>query len=515
MSRDMNRIPEGRNSKNNCRKLVVFELNEVPYKVWDYFVSLKKYSNTARLLRLSAQYTVKTPDATHLHPKISWQTFHRGVPDSTHGIIEYNDVPEAVDEQYPQIWDILRKNGISVGIGASIGSYPIPATRENIDFYLPDPFALAPEAKPKKLELFQQFNLGAVHKSGRVVRRGTNKKQALQLLLNAPMLGISPRTMMDVVLQIVIERLNKRRIVRRRTIQAQLSFDVVFAQIRRTQPDFATLFSNHVASSMHRYWAATFPEDYVGGGNFAGRNSNLEQETTENRMPPEWINAYRDEIPFAMSRTDRMLGALMNFVDRHPEYCLLVMTTMGQRAARAVPVRSQVIVEDFSALMAALGFDSHEWQRLPGMEPVYGLKFVSDHRFNAFNEQLSRTTVCGQPVQINKIDAAGCRIFFSLKVRDVEQDEFVVRVGNAFKDPGECGLRIEPIQDMAPSTGWHTPFGSAIFYDPQRPLSAKGGRSIVDSTAFTAAILDHFGIKRPNYMPKPPAELTACMAGRH
>ena len=62
--------------------------------------------------------------------------------------------------------------------------------------------------------------------------------------------------------QIISERLNKDRLVRRRTSQVQLAFDFFFKELKSTNPDISFFFTNHVASSLHRYWPSIFPNDY-------------------------------------------------------------------------------------------------------------------------------------------------------------------------------------------------------------------------------------------------------------
>ena len=67
-----------------------------------------------------------------------------------------------------------------------------------------------------------------------------------------------------------------------------LAFDVFMKQLKSSKPQFATFFTNHVASSMHRYWAATYPGDY--------ENFNIEKE---------WVETYKNEINFTMDIFDR------------------------------------------------------------------------------------------------------------------------------------------------------------------------------------------------------------------
>ena len=72
------------------KKLIVLEINEVPYRVIDSFVADNPDSKWASVLKRSAKFIAATPDQIQLHPKLSWQTFHRAVPDVEHGFVEYN-----------------------------------------------------------------------------------------------------------------------------------------------------------------------------------------------------------------------------------------------------------------------------------------------------------------------------------------------------------------------------------------------------------------------------------------
>ena len=107
--------------------------------------------------------------------------------------------------------------------------------------------------------------------------------------------------MTDVLAQLLAERTEKWKTTRRRTYQSVISFDVFFQQLSRSKPDFVTFFTNHVASSMHRYWAASFPGDY---DNFKFSN--------------DWVDTYEDEVLWTMQKADEMLERLGRFVDQTP-----------------------------------------------------------------------------------------------------------------------------------------------------------------------------------------------------
>src|SRR5207245_8363529 len=87
-------------------------------------------------------------------------------------------------------------------------------------------------------------------------------KDALSFLLRSLPAGIRPATMAKTARQVASERIWRHRTARRRTIQSLLAFDLFLAQLQAKKPDAAFFFTNHVASSMHRYWPATFTGDY-------------------------------------------------------------------------------------------------------------------------------------------------------------------------------------------------------------------------------------------------------------
>jgi len=189
------------------KKVIVFEINEVPNKVIDTYVSENPSSNWAALTKQSARFIAATPDTIQLHPKLSWQTFHRGVPDVEHGFIEYNQTEAEGKGTFPPLWDLIRDAGKTIGCGASIGSYPMPEDQNNVAFYLTDPFAPTFETVPSYLSAFQRLNNLAVQRSGRNVRRGGfGLGEVASLLINLPRLGISPSTIMKTVKQLISER---------------------------------------------------------------------------------------------------------------------------------------------------------------------------------------------------------------------------------------------------------------------------------------------------------------------
>ena len=73
--------------------------------------------------------------------------------------------------------------------------------------------------------------------------------------------GMSAGTAPAIATQLVDEVLHPHLKCHRRSIQPALSMDIFLYLMRHTRPDFATFHTNHVAAAMHRFWAATFPDN--------------------------------------------------------------------------------------------------------------------------------------------------------------------------------------------------------------------------------------------------------------
>ncbi len=466
------------------KKLIVLEINEVPYRVIDSYVADNPDSKWASILKRSAKFIAATPDQIQLHPKLSWQTFHRAVPDTEHGFVEYNQKDAPGKDKYPPVWDLIRNAGKRVGVGASIGSYPVPEDDENIDFYLTDPFAPSFETVPEYLGSFQRLNNLAVQRSGRNVRTGGfGLSQVINLALNIPRLGITPTTIAKTVSQLINERGNSARIVRRRNVQALMTFDVVFKQIKKSKPDFSTIFANHVAANMHRYWAAKFVDDY-----------------DVNRMPQEWRDTYGGEIDNAMLEADYMLGQLDKFVKANPEYSVMVIASMGQAAIEHEVIHNQLIIGDFDKYMQSLGFQSSEYSKLTGMEPEYVVEFSTPELLEKFKQIGEGMSINGQRPTIKPSGDRSCAFLVFQNNVDITS----ITVGNREISLADSGLVIDEIQDMSGSTAQHVRGGCCFVFNGHSDLNHLSSMdSEYDLVAVTSSILSALEIETQPYMKKP------------
>ena len=130
-------------------------------------------------------------------------------------------------------------------------------------FLLPEAFASNKFCIPSSLEDFQTFNLLMSRGSSRSVSRSLPRKiNFLKVLFSYLKNTNRLRGLRKAFNQIVIEIIKPYFKVRRRTIQSDLIFDLFFSLMKKNSPDLSVFFTNHVACNMHRFWEATFPEDY-------------------------------------------------------------------------------------------------------------------------------------------------------------------------------------------------------------------------------------------------------------
>ena len=244
------------------RKFILFELNEVPFRVYRHYADRHPRSAMAKLLAQGRRWDTLNEDEGHLSPWVTWPTLHRGVTNQHHHISSLGQDVSQSNALYPPVWELLSRAGRSVGMFGSLHTYPMPPRAGDYAFYLPDTFAAGPEAHPAELSAFQSFNLAMVDRSGRNVSAETPYKAAIAMLGGMLKLGLRAVTMGKIVKQLASERIKRDRTGRRRTIQSLLSFDLFLHQLVEKKPDASFYFTNHVASSMHRYWPATFGEDY-------------------------------------------------------------------------------------------------------------------------------------------------------------------------------------------------------------------------------------------------------------
>jgi hypothetical protein len=462
------------------RKIILFELNEVPVRIFEHFCRAHPDSVLARRMPECRKYETYSEDQGLLEPWKTWPTVHRGVANDKHQIVDFGQDLAEQDSQFPPIWKLLVKNGIKTGICGSLHTYPLPPDLTNYEFFMPDTFAAGSECFPDNISAFQAFNLQLARESARNVSTQVPWQGALNLLAKAPGLGFKLDTVMDLGKQLLAERSEPWQKTRRRSYQAVLAFDIFMKYLSKTRPAFATFFTNHVASSMHRYWAAVFPGDY---------------EKFE--FSEEWVRTFQHEIDFTMGKFAQFFEILVAFVDHNQEYQLWVATSMGQAATRAKPCDSQLYIVDLPRFMGALGVEPAEWTRMPAMLPQTNVR-VAPEKMAAFREKLKTVRVDGQAIYFREAEGG----FFSVDLG--QEGPQIADFGDRQVPFAELGMKVVEIDDKSHSSAYHIPNGTLLIYDPL-DRSPKPGFSQMSTTEIAPSLLENYSLPVPSYMSKPVA----------
>lgn len=470
------------------RRFILFELNEVPLRVVQHFADSHPSSAFAKILNTGRCWDTVTPDSGHLSPWITWPTLHRGVPGSKHKLVALGQNHEDSDRSFPPVWSILARAGRRIGMFGSLHTYPLPENAGSYAFYIPDTFAAGPETEPPELSAFQSFNLYMVDRSGRNVSNELPLKQALSFLLRSLPAGIRPATLAKIARQLATERIWRHRTARRRTIQSLLAFDLFIAQLQAKKPDAAFFFTNHVASSMHRYWPATFTGDY--------------QVT---KWSDDWVRRFSSEIDYTMSEADEMLSQLIAFSDANRDYVILVSGSMGQAAVDSPDkqVSTEVLLTDMASFLDALGVKG-AWQRRRTMEPTYTLVFDDPGSVESFMGAISTLKIAGKAIDSRKLDSHS--VEFVLGQYNIPDKDFTVTIGNRSVEPARAGLVNEPIADEVGAAAYHVPEGMLLAYDP-RAHHGGAADGPISTTRIAPTLLAMQGLKPPAYMDPPVYEL--------
>ena len=269
--------------------------------------------------------------------------------------------------------------------------------------------------------------------------------------------------------------------VKRRTYQSIIGFDIFYKQLETHRPDFVTFFTNHVASSQHRYWAAAFPDDYE-----------------SLKLGREWVETYNGEIIYTMKKADEMIGRLVNFIEKNPEYSLWILSSMGQQAVEAKEIYTDLFVTNAKKFMDNFDLGSGYYELKPSMVPQFNVQIHVDKR-KEFEEKLATFRINGKTIQ-SRQKAEG---FYSLDIGfpNLDESKIKIEIMGQIIPLLHSGMENVKIQDRCGATAYHIPQGSFIIYAPSKGLNGNDVAN-VSTTEIAPTILRNFSIPVPDYMNK-------------
>ena len=444
-------------------RIVVYELNELPWRVLDAHVRRRPHGAFARLIGDGACYTTVAHPDDALHPWVTWPTMHRGVPSSTLGVRFIGQDPTTF--QGTPLWEAVRRHGRSAGVFGSMGCGQ-PEAPSPTDFHVPDCFAESARCAPADLEPFQRLLLANVRRSGRSV--GAASGPALLDAFALSRLGVRPRTAAGAAWQLASERWEPRLAYRRPSLAGRLGFDLFHTRWRRQRPDYAAFFTTDLAWRMHRYWRAAFPGDLPG-------------------IPGD-DRFYAHAVADAMDHAEAHLGALLDAADDDPGLIVAVAASMGQAAVPAGHEPGALQLVDVAGLMRTLGCHG-PWTQAFAMDPDVTVRFDTVKSAEAFGDRavgiLDRD---GAPVL--GLDRVGADVSVhvhqngaALRFRDAVVDGNLVQLAS-------LGVAWTPTE--TPGTGHHTRHGVLAFAGS--PIRRHGDRAEVCATRYAPTVLTALGL---------------------
>lgn len=476
------------------KTVILLEANEIPVRLVEDHVARRPGGNLAALVERSNTWVTTCEDELELDPWISWPTLHRGVTESRHGIHHLGQSLESADEKYPPVWRLLTEAGVDVGVFGSLHSSHVPPDAEQYAFYLPDYFAREVYAHPPSLLPFQQFNLVMTRRSARNVDTGVPVEETLRFLAGAAVNGLRPATVGRVVAQLADERRDPVRKIRRRNVQAEIGLDLFVRLLDRTRPQLATYYTNHVAASMHRYWAAHFPGDYP----------------EDEAMPADWIERYAGEVPEAMDVFDRMLGRLMRWVDSNRHTELVVASSLGQAAVETGETRGFTTVTDTPRFMDFLGLDRSDWTEGHAMVPCISVDVRPD-KVDEVVAKLEDLELMGSrpvrsanevaPLSFDVKDGRTLHLFFYL---EGQEPAGKVQLDGRYEDLEDAGFGFFVHEDNVACSAHHVREGILAVYDPAAPPPSARWEPL-STLEVAPALLRRFGVEVPDYMVQQPS----------
>ena len=449
--------------------LILYELNEVPLKVINSYIHLRKNSNISKLAESYLVPTV-TYDIGELHPWTTWPTVHRGVNNSKHKIQFLNQNLDHANKDYPPIWQYLLENGVDIGVFGSLQSYP-PLSGDNVKFYIPDTFAPSFNTYPKSLRHFQRFNLKMARKNKAVA--GSISIRDLSLFMHLFISGaVSYRAFILSIYQLIREFVHKPWKSLRPLLQPVIAFDYYTNLLRKTKPRFSTFFTNHVAGMMHRYWFHLYPEDY---------SDNAKQTIKSSAF-------HQSSIFRAMDIADYQLGKLMNYA-AEANADLWVVSSMGQAAIEREKYIPELLLINYKKLLDKCSLCPDDYEFVPAMQPDICFKCSTQDSLCKLQAVLSE--ICdsnGKRIFEQRYEPVNNTINFWLKKnQDLVSKNYAVFNGHHIPLK-ELGLQII---SRDPGTGYHIPEGIFMAIGPNCNILPRQNKP-VDTTCIYSLIQQLF-----------------------
>tara|TARA_B100001248_G_scaffold51197_1_gene33201 strand:- start:168 stop:1616 length:1449 start_codon:yes stop_codon:yes gene_type:complete len=445
------------------RRIVNLEINEIPPSLFlNYINNIRNKESTLKDLKdrnLLTIYTTKANDVSKnkLYPSQTWASFLTGKPYSEHKCYWYSDYIDYKD----LLWSKLALNNKSSGILGSLHSSKIPNNLfcdSNFKFYIPDCFSSINTTKPREYKDFQSLNISLVNKAGRVTGLRNLIKDFLsyflKLLINPRKFGISIFSL-KMILRIIYYSFKYRNKELLRMAQFPLIGSLFNDLFLNHLPDYSSLFSNHIAGNMHRYWYAHDRSNYK----------------IKDKYDEIWIKNNKHSINISFTLLDEYIKFLLKKKD-FKDATILITSSMGQEPN---PRFDERVLNNYSGKITNLKkflFHLKKYQKKRynleldfkigrNMAPQYGFYIPpnTDNIDVAFVSQTVRDFVTSIGLT-NKVDFEGDSIVLTLNPNVDENLQKNYSMIDAINKYSRYGLEFFPVKDH--HSGSHSPYGILV-----------------------------------------------------
>ncbi len=313
------------------RQVVLYELNEVPWEIVDFYVARRPDSAIAALLPRAACLTTASEERLiDLQPWRSWPTFHRSMWTQEHNSWDVGQDPSTF--RGVDLWTVAARAGKRVGVFGALQSWP-PVRFPDGGFHVPDTFARTPATVPMSLRRFQTFNLSMTAENRFAATAEVPMRQLPLVAADLVRHGLTARSGVKLARHLVSERRDPSRRAVRSVMQVVPAFDLFWHLQLECRPDLSVFFTNHVAAMLHRFW-----------------------EDTEDDGPGAAL------VLEALDLFDGQLRRMVAWQATNPDSILVIASSMGQGRIPKRELGEVFVVEDATQLAAAL--------ELEGAEPI-------------------------------------------------------------------------------------------------------------------------------------------------
>jgi len=304
------------------QQLLFLELNEINFDYVASYAGRGGLPNLGRLIRRNGvSRTVSEHRYEDLEPWIQWVTAHTGMPLAAHGVFRLGDI---VHKDLPQIWEQLEGHGLSVG---AISPMNAKNRLRQAAFFVPDPWTPTPPTATARLASLYEGIAQAVNENA----QSRVSARSLAGLL-AGFASYARPANYGAYLHLAAS--SRKHPWRKALVLDLLLADVFVREVRRTAPDFASLFVNAGAHIQHHYLYSS--ACYEG----------------PHRNPPWYLPAGADPVHEAYALYDRIVGQV---IAAFPGARVMVATGLHQDPHDRVTYYWRL--REHAAFLARIGVD--------------------------------------------------------------------------------------------------------------------------------------------------------------